>query len=292
MKHLLTLLLFAAVFAVAGAEANTGFLDGKPAANVVFGRGGTLICLAPDGKEVWKHQVGGLIHDLTVLPNGNVLYANGTVAAELDSARKPVWEYRTKNPKGGGPYSVQRLADGATVVGENSTGVIMTFNASGEMTDSFTAIKCKAGSHGNLRLVRKTPKGTFLVCHSGEKVVREYKPDGAVIAEQKQPPLAFKAEPLPNGHMMVSSLDRIVEYDAAKKVVWEFKADAIPGVTIRNMTGFQRLPNGNLLIGCYSPYAKDEGNSAFEITRGKKLVWRYHTPKNKASVMAVGSVGR
>ncbi|MDR0609304.1 MAG: hypothetical protein LBG58_04285, partial [Planctomycetaceae bacterium] len=44
-------------------------------------------------------------------------------------------------------------------------------------------------------------------------------------------------------------------------------------------TGFQRLKNGNLLIGCYAAYNKEgKGVGMFEITRDKKLVWAYQKP--------------
>ena len=72
----------------------------------------------------------------------------------------------------------------------------------------------------------------------------------------------------------------VTEYAPDKSVVWQFKKTDLPGVFIMNITGFQLLPNGNILIGCYSAYTKDgKGIGMFEITRDKKCVWRYISPK-------------
>ena len=61
--------------------------------------------------------------------------------------------------------------------------------------------------------------------------------------------------------------------------MWEFKKDDLPGVVIQNMTGIQVLPNGNIVTGCYSAYTQEgAGTGMLEITRDKRLVWRYASP--------------
>jgi hypothetical protein len=85
---------------------------------------------------------------------------------------------------------------------------------------------------------------------------------------------------------LVSTLSQITEYDKDGNEAWEFKKTDLPGVLIQNITGFNVLPNGNIVAGCYSAYTKEgEGTGMFEITRDKKLVWRYVSPKRRDSSM-------
>lgn len=275
---------------VEGSGATTSAAEGKPAYDIIVGPNGTLKKKDRQFNDTWSLNVGGLIHDLTRLPNGNILYANGNCAAEITAEGKQVWIYKPVFAKGGGPYSVQRMPNGSTVIGENSTGDILEVDPKGNITDSFKTLNITRGSHGNLRLVRKTPQGTYLVCHSGENTVREYTKTGNVVWTQKTKGLAFKAVRLPNGNTMISSLNQLTEYAPNGTIVWEFNKNDIPGIPIHNMTGFQILPNGNYLIGCYAAYQKGEGSAFFEITRDKKLVWRYSQPKTENTVMALDAI--
>jgi hypothetical protein len=138
-------------------------------------------------------------------------------------------------------------------------------------------------------MCRKLDTGNYLVCHSGDGYVREYKPDGAVVFEYRCKGVAFAAVRLPNGNTMVSSLDQVEEVTPKGEVVWTFKKTDLPELDIRNMTGLHVLKNGNIVIGNYSAYGKDgSGVGMFEITREKKLVWSYVSPGRKdKSMMAV-----
>ena len=105
--------------------------------------------------------------------------------------------------------------------------------------------------------------------------------------EIKTPKLAFAAIRTPANTTLVSSLDQISEYDAAGKVIWQFSNKDVPGVTITNMTGMHLLDNGNIAVGCYAAYKNNEGTGLFEITRDRKLVWRFADPKAGSSLIAI-----
>ena len=143
------------------------------------------------------------------------------------------------------------------------------------------------GEHHNMRMVRKLKNGNYLVCHSGAHVVKEYTPKGEVVMELKIPNLAFAAVRTDRGTTLVSCLDKLIEYDATGKVVWEFANNEISGVKITNMTGMHLLPNGNIVTGCYRAYDNGEGTGLLEITRDKKLVWRLADPKLAGTMMGV-----
>jgi hypothetical protein len=213
-----------------------------------------------------------------MLPNGNVLFADGNIT-EVTRVHKVVFEYKPAIQKGGGAYSCQRLPNGNTVVGENASGRVVEIDKDGKVVFSLMTRYGHTDDHHHMRMVRKLANGNYLVSHSQANVVREYKPDGSTAWEKPTKGLAFAAVRLANGNTLVSSLNQLTEYDKDGREVWEFKKDALPGVVIQNMTGIQVLPNGHVVVGCYSAYNKEgEGTGMFEITREKKCVWRYASP--------------
>ncbi len=270
------------VMAVGLARAD-GF-EGTPEAQVLATGGGRVLLLSPQGETVWEHKAG-TPHDVWMLPNGNVLFADGNIT-EVTRDHKVVFEYKPEIQKGGGAYSCQRLANGNTVVGENASGRVVEVDKEGKVVFSFMTRYGKTDEHHHMRMVRKLANGNYLVSHSQANIVREYKPDGTTAWEKATKGLAFAAVRLANGNTLISSLSQITEYDKDGNEVWEFKKTDLPGVLIQNITGIDVLPNGNIVAGCYAAYTKEgEGTGMFEITREKKLVWRYVSPKRRDSSM-------
>jgi hypothetical protein len=259
-----------------------------PSGRVLAAGNNRVQILSPACEIVWQYPAK-LVHDVWMLPSGNVLFADGESVTEVTLDKKVVFQYKSALQKGGGTYACQRLADGKTVVGENSTGRILELDADGKVTFEMPTLPYKAGDHHNMRMVRKLANGNYLVCHSGARLVKEYTPQGKVVWENKAPgKLAFAAVRTARGTTLVSSLEQIIEWDAAGKKVWEFTNHDIEDVTITNMTGMHLLPDGSLVVGCYQAYTKDgQGCGLFEISRDKKLVWRYSNPKADGTMMAV-----
>lgn len=278
---------FAAVAALAAGMACADGIEGALDAQVLATGGGRVLLLSPQGEVVWEHKAGN-VHDAWLLPNGNVLFADGNIT-EVTRDHQVVFEYKPEIQKGGGAYSCQRLPNGNTVVGENASGRVVEVDKAGQVVFSMMTRFGKTDDHHHMRMVRKLANGNYLVCHSMANIVREYKPDGSTAWEKPTKGLAFAAVRLPNGNTLVSSLSQLTEYDPSGAEVWEFKKDDLPGVVIQNMTGIQVLPNGNLVTGCYSAYTKEgAGTGMLEITRDKKLVWRYVSPgRRDKSMMGV-----
>ena len=271
---------------VAGLACADGF-EGKPETQVLSTGSGRVLLLSAQGDVVWENKAEN-IHDAWLLPNGNVLFADGNVT-EVTREHKVVFEYKPENQKGGGAYSCQRLANGNTVVGENASGRVVEVDKDGKVVFSMMTRFGNTDEHHHLRMVRKLANGNYLVSHSQANIVREYKPDGTTAWEKPTKGLSFAAVRLANGNTLASSLDQVTEYDKDGNEVWEFKKTDLPGVLIQNMTGIHVLPNGNIVVGCYSAYTKEgEGTGMFEITRDKKLVWRYMSPgRRDTSMMGV-----
>jgi hypothetical protein len=89
----------------------------------------------------------------------------------------------------------------------------------------------------------------------------------------------------------------VMEFDKAGKVVWKLEpADLGPDV-LQNPTCLQVLPNGNIVTGCYQAFRGEKGAAAkgsliAEVTRDKKLVWRWADAKLGRSCMAVHVLGK
>ena len=259
------------------------FSGGRPAHDLFLAGAGYYARVTPDGKtaQTWR---GGNNNDGWLLPNGHILAADGS-AWEADASGRRVWQYVSEDKTGGGVYSCQRLPNGNTLIGENSTGRVFELTPKGERLNVIQVPLNKANRHQTLRMVRRLSNGDTLVCRSGAGIVELYGPDLAKKWSQKVPGLAFAAVPDPAGNLYVASLDRIQLWSPDHRLLWEF-VGARSGLPIRNMTGLHLLPNGNLVVGCYAYGKGDVG--AFEIAPNKTILWRYAAPnRGRDSHMAV-----
>lgn len=261
---------------------------GQPSGQILAAGDRRVMVLSPAGEVLWDYPTK-LTHDVWMLPSGNVLFADGDTVTEVTRDKQVVFQYRAAEQKGGGTYACQRLPDGKTFVGENSTGRLLELDTAGKVVFSLQTSPYQAGQHHNMRMARKLGSGNYLVCHSGARRVKEYTPKGEVVWEVKVPgSLAFAAIRTPSGSTLVSCLDRVVEYDPSGKTIWEFRTeDLAPAVTLRNLTGINLLSNGNVLAGCYQAYANGRGCGLLEISRDKRVVWNYSKPNEDQTMMAV-----
>jgi outer membrane protein assembly factor BamB len=272
---------------LASAWAAEPFSGGKPAGQVLAAGDHRVMLLSPAGEVLWEYPTK-LTHDAWMLPSGNVLFADGETVTEVTREKKVVFQYRATERKGGGTYACQRLADGRTFVGENSTGRLLEVDPDGKVVFTLQTSPSQTGQHQNMRMARKLANGNYLVCHSGARLVKEYNPKGEAVWEVKVPgSLAFAALRTPKGNTLVSCLDRVVEYDPSGKNLWECRTGDLGEVKVRNLTGINLLANGNVVAGCYSAYGDGQGCGLLEFSREKKAVWCYSKPKGDQSMMAV-----
>lgn len=264
--------LFALVGLTASLLAGT-FEKGAPTAPLFLAGNNYLATIGPDGKQLHR-WAGGNNNDAWMLPNGNILIADGR-AWEADQAGKCVWEYRSEETTGGGCYSAQRLPDGSTLIGENSTGSIFELTPAGEKKNIIQVPLNTGNRHQTLRMVRRLTDGSTLVCRSGANIVERYAPGctDKPVWSQKVPGLAFAAVADAEGNIYISSLNQVQKWSPANQLLWELKANET-GLPIKNMTGLHLLPNGNLIVGCYG-YGK--GIGAFEVTPKKEILWTYRS---------------
>ena len=261
-------------------------ISGKLEGKLLAAGDNRIMILNSDGSIAWNHPTA-LTHDVWMLPNGNLLYADGNAVTEITPDKSVVFQYKAKDSRGGGTYACQRLDNGNTLIGENSSGKVLEVDPKGKVVFELQTKDTKPGDHQNQRMVRKLPNGNYLVCHSGRHVVREYQADASVVWEQKTPNLAFAAIRKANGNTLVSTLGSIIEYQPNGTIAWEFKNSDVPGLTITHMTGIQLLPNGHIVTGCYQAYQNGRGCGLLEITPDKTTVWSFSSPATAGTMMAV-----
>ena len=66
--------------------------------------------------------------------------------------------------------------------------------------------------------------------------------------------------------------------DASGRIVWKVDNEDLGEPLFDDPCGAQRLPNGNTVVTSY--HAKGDRAKLFEITRDKKVVWRYSGMQN------------
>ena len=140
---------------------------------------GHIAILSAQGEVEWEFENKHDVHDLHMLPNGNILtHTSPTNVVEIDPKKEIVWKYEAK-PKEGYKgrveiHSFQRLDDGNTMVAESGNTRIVEVDKAGKIVKEIPLKVKRPDAHRDTRMVRKLADGHYLVCHEGEGSVCEY----------------------------------------------------------------------------------------------------------------------
>jgi hypothetical protein len=131
--------------------------------------------------------------------------------------------------------------------------------------------------HLQVRNIHQLENGNILAAHEGEGAVREVDSAGRVVWEYTGVENAGDAQRLENGNTLIScgTQKRVIEVTPDKKIVWEFGASDAPELNITWVSSIQQLKNGNLIVGNFLRGQEGKGAHAFEVTRDKKVVWKW-----------------
>jgi len=240
---------------------------------------GQRVCLvSAEGQVEWSYPTGNC-NDLWVLPNGNLLFNTGRGVLEVTRDKEIVFRYDAQSEV----YACQRLANGNTFVGECNRGRLLEIAPDGQVVKELRLLpEGQDGGHVFMRNARRLDNGNYLVAHYGLHVVREYDPEGRVVLEIPAPGGPHSVVRLPNGNTLVACGDhqgqpgRVFESAPDGRVVWEVAGDDLPGISLKFMTGLQRLPNGNTVMTNWLGHGQlGQGPHAIEITPDKQVVWTY-----------------
>ena len=281
---LILLSIFISSFSSEGKEAITHSFLGAGKANRV-------VIVGEDGKVQWRFDMPA--SDGWVLSSGNVLLAlygtkdfpNGGVVEVDRKTKKIVWSYKGQQKE---ISTVQSLGSGKYLVAElGSQPRAIVINRKGEILKS-TPLACQKNNfHMQTRMLRALPNGNYIAPHLLDFAVKDYHPDtGKVLrtfptddrgrAKRDWP---FTGIRWANGNTLIGCTNgnRIIEVDAKGKIIWSVDNKDIGENLFDDACGVQRLPNGNTVITSY--HAKGDAVKLFEVTREKKVVWRYNGQK-------------
>lgn len=271
----------------AGARLQLSAPNGTP---LLVTGSGRVSCLDAEGREVWSVGSCGNIH-LAEIHDGWVYYSNGDLWRVRPDGRDRSLVYRPCAKDG--LFGFEFQPNGNLVVAENGTSDVVELAAG--TTNAVVRFRgdprCKDGTlpglHVRYRMVHKTAAGTYLVCCSTARTLREYDAKGALVWEQTCGALVFDAVRRANGNTIISHYDGLSEFTPDHKVVWTFPATP----ELANFCGLRELPNGDLLVGTYAR-GKPDGSvtTAFRLTRGGRVVWRLGGPdRNRMGVTSLAS---
>ena len=264
----------------------TGHLDG-PLLCAGYGR---AYLLGTDGAEMAAWNGCGNIHRV-FKTTSHIWWSNGRVWRKPLAGGTPELVYKADNEKGGGVLGFTVEPDGSVVMAVNSTCEIVElappplfpprapFRVRTRFkVDARDSKGMQPGTHGALRMIRKTAAGTYLVCCATAAKAREYDKDGKLVWEQDAPPFAFDCLRRANGNTIVSHLDGVTEFTPDHRPVWKISCADFPELKLAYLCGIQERRNGNLVIGTWSNGSPARKNTtAFEITRDKQIVWTHRS---------------
>jgi HEAT repeat protein len=220
-----------------------------------MGRGGRVLEVDSHGRKRW--EIDGVMYpmDASVVGHDHVLIAeySSSRVTERDFKGKVIWEKQIQWPTG-----AQRLPNGNTFI--TTQQQIVEVDRTGKEVFTYNNMQ-----HGPIMVAKKLRNGQICMLTNTGVYVRTDSRGKELKRVQVSAMHSFGAgvDFLPRDHVLMPLMNenKVVEYDATGKIVWE------AGVT--QPCSAHRLPNGNTLV------AQQFGQCVIEINRAGKTVWEY-----------------
>ena len=284
---------------------------GEPAYSVLAADNGKVSIVNAKGEVEWQIDNRAEVHDIALLPNGNVLFtSNASTIVEVNRDKKIVWKHEAKQKPGYKGrieiHAFQRLENGNTMVAESGNARIVEVDKDDKIVKEFALTVEHPNAHRDTRQARKLANGHYLVCHEGDGKVREYDENGKVVwtytidlggrprsdghGPEGHGTEVYGALRLANGNTLIATGNgnRVIEVTPEGKTVWTVDQKDLPGITLAWVTMLEVLPNGNVIIG--NCHAGRENPQLIEVTRDKKVVWTFKNFKTFGNGMAASQV--
>ena len=251
---------------------------------------GKVFLVSSAGLVEWETSASSC-NDLWVLPNGNLLFNTGHGVKEMTRDKTVVFNYESKSEI----YACQRLTNGNTFIAECNAGRLLEVAPDGRLVKEIRLLPEGAdGGHLYIRNARRLADGHYLVTHYGEQTVREYDSQGKVVREIAAPGGPHSAVRLTNGNTLIACGDmgkdgaHVFEVDPQGKTVWQVTSDDLPGISLKFMTGLQRLPNGNTVMSNWLGHGQfGKAPHLIEVTPDKKVVWTFADHQTMKTISSV-----
>lgn len=237
------------------------------------------ILLVNQGKVIWTYDTQGSweLDDVWLLSNGNVLYSHQTYIEEITPTKQVVWHYDM--PGNAEVDTCQPLGLDRVMFGMNQdpNPKIMIVNTKTGQVELEHAMPDGGGLpvHGQLRRMRFTAAGTYVIAWLAKGKVVEYDKDFKPIWSYATP-RPWSVARLHNGSTLLQDENESAckEVDAQGKLVWSLKKSelTVAGANLDgNTQSCERLANGNTVMLIHNP---SPGHlQAVEVTKDKQIVW-------------------
>ena len=255
------------------------------------GKANRVVIVNEQGEVEWRFDKPA--SDGWVLPSGNLLlalyptqgYPRGGVVEVNRKTDEIVFSYQGQQKE---ISTAQPLPDGKLLVAElGPEPRAIVLNREAEIVHKMPLACQKQNAHMQTRMLRILPNGNFIAPHLLDFAVKEYDPKTGKVLKtfptddrgRDKRDWPFTAIRLDNGNTLIGCTNgnRIIEVDGDGKIVWKVDNGDIGENLFDDACGAQRLPNGNTVITSY--HAKGNSVKLFEVTRDKKVVWKYSGQK-------------
>ncbi|MEC9094190.1 MAG: hypothetical protein VX438_15885 [Planctomycetota bacterium] len=251
------------------------------------GKANRVVIIGEDGTTQWKFNMPA--SDGWVLPNGNVLlalyntpqYPNGGVVEVNPKTDEILFSYQGQQKEVSTAVVLPNQNILVAELGPEPRAI--EINRQGKIVKT-TPLQCQKNNfHMQTRMLRVLPNGNYLAPHLLDFAVKEYdRITGKVVKSfptddrgRDKRDWPFTGIRLKNGNTVIACTNgnRLIEVDPQGKTVWKVDNQDIGENLFDDACGAQRLPNGNTVISSY--HATGQKVKLFEVTRDKKIVWRY-----------------
>ena len=213
------------------------------------GPGGEILAMAwPSGRILWRRP-NHRATEVSVLPNGHVLFIEDPkgVVTELDGDQKAVWQYKTTKAS---LVSVQRLANGNTLLVDDAAAKVFEVTPSGEVA---WAVEMPEYRGLAMRRARRTMTGTTLLAVQKAGLILELDARGGLLRKLDFPHrMPAQALPMPDGGMLVglAGPGEVRRLDAQGKTIAIF-GSVNDTARLAWTSGFAPTPEGGLIVSDY-----------------------------------------
>ena len=81
---------------------------------------------------------------------------------------------------------------------------------------------------------------------------------------------------------------KVFEVDKTGKTVWQVTGNDLPGISLKFMTGLQRLPNGNTVMTNWLGHGQfGKAPHVIEVMPDKKVVWTFADHKTMKTISSI-----
>ena len=167
--------------------------------------GAKTAIIGEDGAALWEYQGGS--RDGFVLPSGNILLAFSDRVEEVTRRGEVVFSYK-KSAENSEIGTTQRLYNGNTLVTElGAKPRLLEVAPTGTIARECPLQPETDNAHMQTRMARQLKNGNYLVPHLLAFAIKEYTPDGKVVATLPTDAAALGGRPAENWPFTAIRLD-------------------------------------------------------------------------------------